>query len=227
MILDYYHRHHDSARLSSIDFISRPVAACERAAYDLRKKLLAHEEGRTRPLFNQGQLNEAEAVRLLESGFTIVAEAYEMDSFYLNDLAALEAIGGDQVQLIDPAGSIDAIDPAAREALLALFNEAHIDPYLPPSGAVLDNSLLIRLPNIRARQLVNTLIIEGITITNGEGCSLSLSKPSFVLQSYGYSEEEAREAISLSWAPDMAIKELIAAAEKLIFRYRQVERLGR
>jgi hypothetical protein len=225
VILDYYHRLHDSARLEGIDFITRPVAACERAAYDLRKKLLAHESGRCRPLFNQGQLNEAEAVRLLESGFTIVAETYEMDSFYLNDLAALEAIGGDRVIALRP--DLPVGDTAAQEALIDLFAQAHIDPYLTGSAPVLDNTLLIRLPNIRARQLVNTMTIEGISITNGEGCSLSLSKPSFVLQSYGYSEEEAREAISLSWEPDTAIEELIAAAEKLIFRYRQVERLGR
>ena len=199
-------------------------ALCARSDYLAKTAALQAGAKTDTPLFDRGELLKENALRLLDAGFELFAAPREPDTFYLNDTAALLALGGDRVHLID--AFLPKADRAKRTALIAFVKEAGVSPYLPNDRPVLDNTLLIRLPGIRARQLVNALKLDDIAITNGEGCTLGLGQPSFTLQSYGFSEDEAREAISLSWEPDLDEADLIGAVKKLLFRYRQIRRIS-
>ena len=61
-------------------------------------------------------------------------------------------------------------------------------------------TLHFALKNIKARELIRTLSLDEIYISNGEGCSLGLSKPSRVIQTMGYDELTSRNAITLSFS---------------------------
>lgn len=204
--------------------IEAPIAVCTRSSYPLREFLKERGGVVLDTLFARGELQKEVAKSLLDQGFVLAVEPYETDTFFINDLDSLKAMGGDRIKTI--GAPIDTGSPQKRQQLLGFFREAGISPFLPDDRPILANSLLIRLPSVRARQLVNALKIDGIAITNGEGCSLGLGVPSFVLQGYGFNDTEAREAISLSWDPALGETDLLDAAKKLLFRYRQVKQLS-
>ncbi len=86
----------------------------------------------------------------------------------------------------------------------------------------LEFTLHFGLKNIKARYLIRTLGFEDILISNGEGCSLGFSKPSRIIEQMGYSEDESRNAISLSFSHKMdeiSINRIV----KIIFKkYQQI-----
>ncbi len=86
----------------------------------------------------------------------------------------------------------------------------------------LDNAVYCRFADIKARDFIRALALDGIFTTNGELCSLGLSKPSRILQTLGYGEDEAREALSISFDPLVTPDEADFLAEKIGFRYRQI-----
>lgn len=204
--------------------ITAPIAVCTRSSYPLREFLKERGGVVTETLFVRGELQKGAAQTLLDQGFVLAVEPYEADTFFINDLGSLKAMGGDRIKTV--GAPIGPVSPQKRQQLLGFFTEAGISPFLEGDRPVLANSLLIRLPGVRARQLVNALKIDGVAITNGEGCSLGLGVPSFVLQNYGFNDTEAREAISLSWDPALSETDLLGAAKKLLFRYRQVKQLS-
>lgn len=221
--LDFLHTRPDNPAVLE-GLFNAQSALCSRS--DHATKTAASQAGAKTdtPLFDRGELLQENALQLLEAGFELFAAPYEPDTFYLNDTAALIALGGERANLLN--AFMPKADRAKRTALIAFVKEAGVSPYLPDDRPVLDNTLLIRLPGIRARQLVNALKLDGIAITNGEGCTLGLGQPSFTLQSYGFNEDEAREAISLSWEPDLDEADLTGAVKKLLFRYRQIKQLS-
>jgi len=87
----------------------------------------------------------------------------------------------------------------------------------------LPNSLYCRFAGILAREFIRSLALENIYVTNGELCSLGLSKPSKILQSLGYTVDEAREGISISFDADMTIGDIEYLAGKIAFKYKQLK----
>lgn len=75
--------------------------------------------------------------------------------------------------------------------------------YFVNSKECLDYTLHFGLKGIKAREIIRTLALDSIFITNGEGCSLGLSKPSRVIQEMGYEESESRWSISLNFSEDL------------------------
>jgi hypothetical protein len=221
--LDYLHtkllRLSDDDR-RKIDDLRGPFAACVRVSSDLKAELLATADTVFKPLFDRGALITQNAQKALSEGRTIVAEALEIDTFFINDLSALPS---DRV-FVAHSDSIAPTERNLQQAAIDFFAKRLIAPYISAQNTA-PNTLLIRLKGIKARSLVQALKLDEIAITNGEGCSLDLFTPSFVVQSYGYSEDMAREAISLSWAADIDEKTLFGTFDKLIFRYRQIRRL--
>ena len=96
-----------------------------------------------------------------------------------------------------------------------------IDPAL-----TLDNAVYCRFADIKARDFIRALALEGIFTTNGELCSLGLSKPSRVLQTIGYIEDEAREALSISFDPLVTPDEAEYLAYIISFKYRQIRAIS-
>ncbi|MFA7084767.1 MAG: cysteine desulfurase [Arcobacteraceae bacterium] len=86
----------------------------------------------------------------------------------------------------------------------------------------LEQSLHFGLKDIKARELIRTLALSQIYITNGEGCSLGLSKPSRVIQAMGYDETTSRNAISLSFMDEMSDDTIDKVIKMIYMKYKQI-----
>ena len=107
--------------------------------------------------------------------------------------------------------------------LTALKNELGDDMVLfVQSEKTLEYTLHFGLKDITARQMIRTLALNKIYMTNGEGCSMGLSRPSVILQEMGYSEQESREALSLSFTQPLQDDQIEFIVKTIAKRYRQV-----
>lgn len=85
-----------------------------------------------------------------------------------------------------------------KEEFFSLFEDENISLFAPLSFS-LCNTLALRFKGIKARNLLQSLLIEEIEAINGQECLFGFFSPSFVLQEMGYSELEARELLSISF----------------------------
>jgi len=108
-----------------------------------------------------------------------------------------------------------------KENLEELFGEDIY--YFANSDLSLDFTLHIALRGIKARELIRTLSLDEILITNGEGCSLGLSQPSKIIQAMGYNEEISRNGISLSFAHEIDEINIEKVCKLFYRRYRQIK----
>ena len=90
----------------------------------------------------------------------------------------------------------------------------------------LSYSLHIGLKGIKARELIRTLALNKIFITNGEGCSLGLSKPSRIIQAMGYDEAMSRNAISFSFVDKMDEEDIEKIVNIIVNKYLQIKALS-
>lgn len=86
----------------------------------------------------------------------------------------------------------------------------------------LEYTLHIGLKNIKAREIIRTLALDDIYLSNGEGCSLGLMKPSRIIQEMGYSEDESRWCLVLDFSFDISEKEIDEFVLLVFKRYRQI-----
>lgn len=89
----------------------------------------------------------------------------------------------------------------------------------------LSYTLHFGLKNIKAREIIRTLSLNSIFVTNGEGCSLGLSKPSRIIQEMGYEELEARWSLSLSFSQELSSSEILNITKIIAKKYRQIKAL--
>ena len=94
------------------------------------------------------------------------------------------------------------------------------------SKDTLEYSLHFALKNIKAREIIRTLALNSILITNGEGCSLGLSMPSRVIQAMGYEELISRNAISLTFTQIFEDEEIEKIVKAFAKKYRQIKVLN-
>lgn len=87
----------------------------------------------------------------------------------------------------------------------------------------LDSTLHIALQGIKARELIRTMALDEILITNGEGCSLGLSQPSRILRAMGYSEDICRNGISLSFSQEIDDIDIKKVCTLMYKRYKQIK----
>ncbi|WP_300642963.1 hypothetical protein [uncultured Helicobacter sp.] len=85
-----------------------------------------------------------------------------------------------------------------KEEFFSLFQDSNISLFAPLSNS-LTNTLALRFKGIKARNLLQNLVLEDIEAINGQECLFGFFSPSFVLQEMGYSELEARELLSVSF----------------------------
>lgn len=85
-----------------------------------------------------------------------------------------------------------------KEEFFSLLKNPDISLFAPLSHS-LCNTLALRFKGIKARNLLQSLQIEGIDAINGQECLFGFSKPSFLLQEMGYTELSARELLSISF----------------------------
>lgn len=106
------------------------------------------------------------------------------------------------------------------EELKNVFNE-NIHFFVEPSKT-LDYTLHFGLKGIKAREIIRTLALDLIYVTNGEGCSLGLSKPSRILQEMGYEESQSRWVLSLDFSDDLDDETIKKCVKKIAKKYRQI-----
>lgn len=87
----------------------------------------------------------------------------------------------------------------------------------------LEYTLHFGLKGIKARELIRTLALSKIYITNGEGCSLGISKPSRIIQAMGYDETTSRNAISLSFVDNISEEEIKEVVNTIYLKYKQIK----
>lgn len=90
----------------------------------------------------------------------------------------------------------------------------------------LEYSLHFGLKGIKARELIRTLALDEIHITNGEGCSLGLSKPSRIIQAMGYDETTSRNSISLTFTKEYEEVSIEKIVKTMAKKYRQIKVLN-
>ncbi|MBX7490475.1 nitrogen fixation protein NifS [Helicobacter turcicus] len=86
------------------------------------------------------------------------------------------------------------------------------------------NTLCLGLKGIKARNLIQSLIFDGIHIINGQECLFGFSQPSFVLRLMGYTESQARELLSLSFL-EISPSLIPQTAQKIAQKYLQLRQL--
>ena len=94
------------------------------------------------------------------------------------------------------------------------------------NNQTLPYTLHFALKNIKARELIRTLALDEIYVSNGEGCSLGLSKPSRVVQVMGYNETTSRNAIALSFSEKYDEQIIEKIVNKIAKKYLQIKVLN-
>jgi hypothetical protein len=87
----------------------------------------------------------------------------------------------------------------------------------------LEYTLHFALKGIKARELIRTLALSEIYLTNGEGCSLGLSKPSRIIQTMGYDETTSRNSLSLSFVDEISQEEIEKVIKLMYLKYKQIK----
>ncbi len=98
--------------------------------------------------------------------------------------------------------------------------------YFVNSCDTFDFTLHFALKDIKARELIRTLALDDIHITNGEGCSLGLSRPSRIIQAMGYDEDTSRNAVSLTFIDKFSEEQCEKIVKIMYRRYRQIKVLN-
>jgi len=94
------------------------------------------------------------------------------------------------------------------------------------SNMTLPYTLHFGLKDIKARQIIRTLGLHNIYVTNGEGCSLGLSKPSRIIQEMGYEEDKSRWALSFTFDKKYESAEIQNIIKTMGQKYRQIKALS-
>jgi cysteine desulfurase len=92
--------------------------------------------------------------------------------------------------------------------------------------STLPNTLSIRLPGVRADDFVIAMDLLGICISTGAACSSGKQEPSHVLLACGYSEEEARETVRVSFSHSLSKDDVGRAAKIFTNTYLKMSFLG-
>jgi hypothetical protein len=111
-----------------------------------------------------------------------------------------------------------------KEKLEEIFNDNIY--FFVDNNQTLPYSLHFALKNIKARELIRTLALDEIYITNGEGCSLGLSRPSRIIQAMGYDELTSRNSISLTFTQNLEESQIQKIVNTIGKKYKQIKVLN-
>jgi hypothetical protein len=114
-----------------------------------------------------------------------------------------------------------------KEAFTNELNEVFQDNiyYFVKPEDTLEYVLHFGLKDIKAREMIRTLALDEIFVTNGEGCSLGLGQPSRILQAMQYSETQSRWALSFNFSQQLEHNDIKTIAKTMAKKYRQIKAL--
>lgn len=157
------------------------------------------------------------------SGYSLNAVLLFNDSLFLeNSLGFIDTIS---MKICYEAINKQTFNNSLKDVFLEKLIEKFKDDiyFFVDNSKTLPFTLHIALKNIKARELIRTLVFDNIYLSNGEGCSLGLSKPSRVIQAMGYDETTSRNALSFSFKEDLTIEEINKIINKIYTKYLQIK----
>lgn len=110
------------------------------------------------------------------------------------------------------------------DALCAILDKAGFNDCCYAFYPTPKNTLSLGLKRIKARNLIQSLLFDGIGVINGQECLFGFARPSFVLREMGYTQEQSRELLSLSFL-DISPSLIPQIAQKIAQRYMQLRSL--
>jgi len=169
-----------------------------------------------------------------ENSDAIYFDSYKLTGFALsgvllfdNEMFELSSIGF--MDTIALKLSFDALEMQSfnfklKKKFLKLLKEIFKDDiyFFVEPNTTLEYSLHFALKDIKAREFIRTLALSKIFITNGEGCSLGLAKPSRIIQAMGYDETSSRNAIELSFVDELSEEEMKRIIDAMHLKYTQL-----
>lgn len=142
----------------------------------------------------------------------------KVQDFNLQDI---DLFGYSHLESAYLAYEIDKNSKSLKDIFIKKLQDILKDSIYFYANSDLDNGVCIGFKNIIARDFIRSLAIDGIFATNGELCSLGLSRPSNIIQKLGFSEMEARNAISFSFN-NLEQKDIEFLAKRIAFKYKQL-----
>lgn len=186
--------------------------------------------------------SDAVLISNVSAKFSKISDIYVFDSYKLCALGGMGVIVYDeqfddieisQINLQTLDLSLKAflekkVETAVKEEFVEEFKKVFGDDlyfFVDPKDT-LEYTLHLGLKDIKMRELIRTMAFEDIYITNGEGCSLGLSRPSRIIQEMGYSEDEARWGLSLDFSEKIDKKSIEKIVDMIYKKYKQIKVLG-
>ncbi len=158
------------------------------------------------------------------SGYFTHSVLLHNELFEEQNLAGVDTVG---VKLISDAISSEKENIICKDEFLKVLQETLKDDLLffVDSNLTLASVAHFGLKGIKAREVIRNLSLASIFVTNGEGCSLGLSKPSRIIQEMGYTQLQSRQALSLSFCKNLSSEEIFQVVSKIGKSYRQIKAL--
>ena len=188
-------------------------------------------------------LTNAKIISNASADFTCVSDAVYFDSYKLTGFTTSSVLLFDDdlfeeksfgfidsiaVSLTNQALKNQVFDLNIKQLFKQKLEEIFEDDlyFFVNNDETLPFSLHFALKSIKAREIIRTLGLDDIHITNGEGCSLGLSKPSRIIQNMGYDELTSRNAISLTFSEELDEEQIEKIAKTFAKKYRQIKVLN-
>lgn len=163
----------------------------------------------------------------------VIIDAYKLTGYSLDSLLlyneGLEDLVNSQISTTSIFQIKKAIEKFTvkidyKKLFMEILNREFQDNifYFVNPKECLEYTLHFGLKGIKAREIIRTLALDSIYVTNGEGCSLGLSKPSRILQEMGYEEFESRWALSLNFSEDLDQESIEKTIKTISKKYRQI-----
>jgi cysteine desulfurase len=140
------------------------------------------------------------------------------------NLASIDTVG---LKLISDAVNKDIELISCKDEFIKILAETLKDDFIffVDADSTLKNVVHFGLKGIKAREVIRNLSLSNIYVTNGEGCSLGLSRPSRIIKAMGYTELQSRQALSLSFCKNLSSDEILDVVSKIGKSYRQIKAL--
>jgi hypothetical protein len=149
------------------------------------------------------------------SGILLFDDDFTLSSIGYTDTFALSSV----FEAYKQRGFDTQIKPQLLAMLQERFGTA-LYLFVDPSET-LEYTLHFGLKGLKARELIRTLALRDIFITNGEGCSLGLARPSKTLEYMGYPKTQRSNAISLCFTQTYEQKQFKDFVSTIYLHYKQ------
>ncbi|WP_321778576.1 cysteine desulfurase [Sulfurimonas sp.] len=175
----------------------------------------------------------------LDASFCNIAyfDIYKLSGYFTHSVLLHNDVFEEQnISSIDAIGLKIICNETAKEKETITYKNSFIKElrkslkddifFFVDNNLTLTNVVHFGLKGIKARQVIRNLSLANIFVTNGEGCSLGLSKPSRILQEMGYCEIDSRQAFSLSFCQNFNEEQTSFIVSKISKSYRQIKALN-